>query len=54
MNMFGFSESELFLYGGIAAMAIAVILMGLCIVIFSITGKRLKKKLEQEYGKQKR
>lgn len=52
--MLGLSESELFLYGGIAAMLVAGILLVLCIVIFSITGKRLKKKLEQEYGKPQR
>ena len=49
--MFGFSESELFFYGGIAMMAAAGILAGLCITIFTCTGRRLKKKLEQEYGK---
>lgn len=52
--MFGLSESELFLYGGIAAMAAAGVLLALCIIIFTITGKRLKKKLEQEYGKPQR
>lgn len=45
------SESELFFYGGIAAMTGAGILAALCIVIFRSTGKHLKKKLEQEYGK---
>lgn len=49
--MFGLSESELFFYGGIAIMAAAGILAALCIVVFLCTGRRLKKKLEQEYGK---
>lgn len=52
--MSGLTQSEWFLYGGIAAMAAAVILAILCIIVFSVTGKRLKKKLEQEYGKQQR
>lgn len=52
--MSGWTQSEWFLYGGIAAMAVAVILLFVCIVGFTITGKRLKKKLEQEYGKQQR
>lgn len=47
----GLSESELFLYGGIAVMALAGILTVVCCVLFSVTGRRLKKKLEQEYGK---
>lgn len=45
------SESELFFYGGAAAMAGAGVLAALCVVIFKCTGKRLKRKLEQEYGK---
>ena len=49
--MFGLSESELFFYGGIALMVAAGILAVLCIVIFTCTGRKLKKKLEQEYGK---
>lgn len=52
--MFGLSESELFFYGGIAVMAAAGILTVLCIVIFTCTGRRLKKKLEREYGKPQR
>ncbi len=52
--MLGLSESEMFFYGGIALMAAAGILAALCIVIFTCTGRRLKKKLEQEYGKAQR
>lgn len=37
-------------YGGIAAMAAAVLMAVLCIVVFCITGKRIKKKLIREYG----
>lgn len=52
--MLGLSESELFFYGGIAVMATAGILAVMCLVIFTCTGRRLKKKLEQEYGKSQR
>ena len=52
--MFGLSESDLFFYGGIAVMAAVGILTVLCIVIFTCTGRRLKKKLEREYGSPQR
>lgn len=52
--MFGLSESELFFYGGVGIMAAAGVLMALCIIVFTCTGRRLKKKLEQEYGKPQR
>ena len=52
--MLGLSESEMFFYGGIALMAAAGILTALCMVIFTCTGRRVKKKLEQEYGKPQR
>lgn len=45
-----FSLNEWLLWGGIAAMAAAVALAVLCLVIFRITGRRLKRKLEEEYG----
>lgn len=49
--MMHLSESELLLYGGLAMMAAAAVLAVLCIGIFIRTGRKLKKKLEQEYGK---
>ena len=52
--MFHLSGSELMFYGGIAVMGGAVLLTAASIIIFSITGKRLKKRLEQEYGKRRR
>lgn len=52
--MSGLSESELFFYGGIAVMVAAGILAALCIVIFTGTGRRLKRTLEREYGKPQR
>lgn len=49
--MFYLSESELLLYGGIGIMTLAAVLGVICILIFSLTGKKLRKKLEKEYGK---
>lgn len=45
------SGSEQLFWGGIVLMSVAVILTVVWAVAFSITGRRLKKKLEQEYGK---
>lgn len=44
------SGSEWLFWGGIAAMAAAALLAVLCVAIFYVTGRRLKKKLEEEYG----
>jgi len=52
--MVGFSVSELIFYGGIVVMAAACVLAVVCAIIFTITGKRLKERLEQEYGKPRR
>lgn len=49
--MMGLLISEMLFYGGVIGMAIAAITTVACAVIFSVTGKRLKRKLEQEYGK---
>lgn len=43
--------SEQLLYGGIGLMASAAALAVLCLAGFAISGKRLKRKLEEEYGK---
>jgi len=43
--------SESLLYGGIAAMAAVAVITAAGIVIFTVTGQRLKRKLEEEYGK---
>lgn len=48
------SCSQWLFYGGIAAMTAAGILAVICISVFVFTGRRLKKKLEQEYGKPRR
>lgn len=52
-EMFGLSERELLFYGGIAVMSAAGILTVGCCILFTYTGRRLKKKLEQEYGKRR-
>ncbi len=45
------SESELLFYGGIVIMSAAAVLAVAGTVIFYITGRKLKKNLEKEYGK---
>lgn len=50
MNGIGLSGSELLFYGGLAIMVSVVILTGVCIAIFTYTGRRLKEKLVKEYG----
>ena len=45
------SKSELLFWGGIGFIAGAVMLAVLCIIIFTITGRIIKRRLEQEYGK---
>ena len=53
MELFGLSSSEMLLYGGIALMIVVFVLAILCGVVFRITGQRIRKNLEQEYGKLK-
>lgn len=49
--MIGLSSSEIIFYGGITVMAATCVLAVICIIVFTLTGKRLKERLEQEYGK---
>lgn len=44
------SGSERLFYGGITVMTAAALLSLLCVAVFTFTGKKLRKKLEQEYG----
>lgn len=46
-----FPDSELLFYGGLTVMGAAAALTLAGILIFTITGKRIRKRLEQEYGK---
>ncbi len=48
-----FSSSELLFYGGIALMAVTIIIGAAVFVILRISGKRLKTRLEAEYGKKR-
>lgn len=43
-------SSEIILYGGITLMVCAIILAVFCAVLFSLTGKKIRKKLTAEYG----
>lgn len=54
MSMSYLYDSEVLLYLGVTVMVIAVISAILCIVIFNLTGRKLKRTLEQEYGKTQR
>lgn len=49
--MFGFTVSEQLFYGGMICMLAALGIGALCAVLFSISAKKIKKKLEEEYGK---
>ena len=46
-----FTSVEMWLYGGIALIFLALFLAILCLIIFRITGRRIHKQMEQEYGK---
>lgn len=45
------SVSECLLYGGITAMAVAIIASFVCMAVFRSTGKKIRDLMEQEYGK---
>lgn len=45
------SHSEILLYGGLALMAAAALLAVVFMIIYICTGRNLKKRLEEEYGK---
>lgn len=49
--MLGFSQVDIWFYGGIAIMILAVLAGIGDIVVFGITRKKLRNKLEKEYGK---
>ena len=51
--MAGLSGSEMLLYGGIAVMAVAAVAAIACVAVFCSTGRKLKRTLEQKYGKLK-
>lgn len=47
------SGSSLLLYGGIACIAASVVLAVIALPILGISGKKLKRRLEEEYGKRR-
>ncbi len=53
-DMLYFLESQWLFWGGIVVMAIAVAAAAACMIIFAFTGRRIKKKLEEEYGRPQR
>lgn len=44
-------QLQLLLYGGTALAAIAAAVGIICIVVFILTGRKIKKALERDYGK---
>ena len=52
--IFGLSVSNFLFYGGIVIMAAAAAAMVICTVVFTFTGRKLKRKLEKEHGKPQR
>lgn len=52
--MLGISQIDIWFYGGIAVMVLAVVLGIICGIVYSVTGRKLRKKLEKEYGKPQR
>ncbi len=48
------SGSQWLFWGGIGAMVLVAVLGMMSVVVFAFTGRRIQKKLEQEYGKPER
>lgn len=40
----------LLFYGGVAAMAVATVAAAAAVILFHAVGKRLRRRLEEEYG----
>jgi len=49
--MLGLNSSELILYAGAGVMAAAVLIFLAALLVHRITGKKLRRKLEREYGR---
>ena len=52
--MSGISQIEIWLYIGVALMILAVITGIFSTLIYSVTGRKLRRTLEKEYGKLRR
>lgn len=48
--MAGWSVSQYLFFGGIAGMAVSVGLGIICALIFMVTGRKIRRILEEEYG----
>ncbi len=51
MEGLGLSGSQWLFYGGLALMAVSLLLGLICLGALCFTGRKLKKRLEEEYGK---
>ncbi len=49
--MIGWSESQCLFFCGAAGMAVSVGLGLICTLIFLFTGRKIRRTLEEEYGK---
>ena len=49
--MAGLSVNELLFYGGIAVIALSAAGGAGAIALFAVSGRRLRKRLEEEYGR---
>lgn len=54
MAWFEINSSEILFWGGALLMAVSAVSVVIWLVVFGITGRKLKKKLEEEYGKPER
>ena len=52
--MSGISQIEIWLYIGVALLILAVITGIFSVLIYSVTGRKLRRTLEKEYGKLRR
>lgn len=53
MTISNFGGSELLFYGGIALMTVTAAVGAVAAIFLRISGKRLKTRLEAEYGKKR-
>lgn len=51
--MEGLTTSELLFYGGISVAVLATLAAVIAIIVLCVSGKRLRARLEREYGKKR-
>jgi len=49
--MFDLSNGQLLLYGGVGLIVVAAAAAIICIIIFIMTGKKIRRELENDYGR---